>query len=76
MTEDVIVGSIIGFITAWLIFRIYFPDPFAAVPSGEAGGDPRTLYGPERQRDDGFMELSQLPEERGLARESPGENQV
>jgi hypothetical protein len=65
--EDIIVGSLIGFIAAWLIFRIYFPDPFTA--SAEAAGEPRTVYGTERQRD-GFMELNQLPEERGLGHES------
>jgi hypothetical protein len=59
---------LIGFIAAWLIFRIYFPDPFAALPSAEAAGEPRTVYGTERQRD-GFMELNQLPEERGLGSE-------
>lgn len=56
-------GSLIGFLAAWLIYRVYFADPFAQLPSRETGGDPRTVYTLER-RDDGFMELNQLQEER------------
>ncbi|PVG03179.1 acid phosphatase/Vanadium-dependent haloperoxidase, partial [Serendipita vermifera] len=67
--EDVIVGSLIGFVSAWLVFRVYFPDPFAKVGSRESAGEPRIVYGMER-RDDGFMELGRLPDdvERGVHR--------
>lgn len=69
--EDVIVGSLIGFLAAWLIFRVYYPDPLSRLPTREPAGEPRTVYLSER-REDGFMELNTLQEERarfGSARE-------
>jgi hypothetical protein len=62
LTEDVIVGSLIGFLAAWLIYRVYFPDPFTKLTTREPGGEPRTVYAVER-RSDGFMELNQLQDE-------------
>jgi hypothetical protein len=60
---------VIGFLSAWLVFRVYFSDPFAKVSSRESAGEPRLVYGTER-RDDGFMELGRLPDdvERGVHR--------
>jgi len=75
LTEDVIFGSLIGFLAAWLVFRVYFPDPFRKLTTGDAGGEPRTVYAAER-RSDGFMELNELQEERRLREEQPGEEQV
>lgn len=78
LTEDVIVGSLIGFISAWLIYRIYFRSPFTGTgvssnlanrePAGESNtsepvGEPRSVYRESRTRD-GFMELSQMPSSR------------
>ena len=60
---------------AWLIYRVYFPDPFSKLPTREVGGEPRTVYTIER-RDDGFMELNQLQEERTTREGQHADEQV
>lgn len=70
-----IVGSLIGFLAAWLIYRVYFPDPFAKLTTRESGGEPRAVYAVER-RSDGFMELNQLQEDHRLRDEQQGDEQV
>lgn len=63
-----VIGSLIGFIAAWLIYRVYFPDPFTKLTTREPGGEPRAVYAAER-RSDGFMELNRLQEEDRRVRE-------
>ncbi|KAG8835999.1 hypothetical protein FRB91_009258 [Serendipita sp. 411] len=75
--EDIIVGSIIGFLSAYLMFRVYFPDPFARLSGHEAAGEPSMVYGSDTgARQDGFMELEQIIDERERVQEREGENNV
>lgn len=61
--EDVIVGSLIGTLSSWLMYRVYFQDPFST--SREPAGEPRAVYTSawSQHGQDEFMELNQLEEQ-------------
>ncbi|KAF8892237.1 lipid phosphate phosphatase 1 [Infundibulicybe gibba] len=64
-TEDVVVGSIIGILSATICYLIFWPNPFSSVNFARHH-QPRILYMDEDQqrRHDGF-ELTRLEEELG-----------
>ncbi|CAG7847294.1 SubName: Full=Related to DPP1-diacylglycerol pyrophosphate phosphatase {ECO:0000313/EMBL:CCA71019.1} [Serendipita indica DSM 11827] len=63
ITKDVIVGSLIGTLSSWLMYRVYFQDPFST--SREPAGEPRAVYTSawSQHGQDEFMELNQLEEQ-------------
>jgi hypothetical protein len=58
-TEDVVVGSFIGFSCAWLTYHFYFSSPFAPI-FGQTGDTAREMYADDNGN---FMELERIPEE-------------
>ena len=66
--EDVIVGSTIGVLSAWVCYHIFWPNPCAASTfTVETTSQPRSLYVELDQNDSGRVEFELAPVDDGTS---------